>query len=91
MTLTALRQLYEVELLAFLRPRYMRRQEWVHERFEVRPPPLGQRIANAPFIIDAFARELCADRCQTLVETVFEAFNLVVFRLQVVARSALTR
>jgi hypothetical protein len=65
----------------------MRGDEGVHERLKVGPPPLRERIANAPLVVDAFARELRADRRQALVQPRLEAFNLIVFGFQVVARS----
>ena len=68
----------------------MRWDEGVHERLEVGPPPLRKRIANAPLVIDALARELRADGRQALVQPRLEALNLVVFGLQVVARSVST-
>lgn len=60
--------------------------EWVHERLEIRSPPLTQRIANDPLIIDAFARELASHRGKTLVQPLLEALGLLIVRLQVVPR-----
>lgn len=85
---TAFGQLDEIQLLALLRARHVRRQEGIHEGFEIGPPPLGQRVADLPFVVDALARKLAADGRQTLVESELEAFDLVVFCLQIVARPA---
>jgi hypothetical protein len=82
---TPTRELDEVDLLALLRPVDVRWDEGVHERLEVWPPPLRQRIANHPLIVDALACELCADWCEALVQPRLEAFDLVVFRTEVVA------
>ena len=65
----------------------MRRQKRIHERFEIRPPPLRQRVANLPLIVHTLARELRADRCEALVEAAFEALDFVVGGVQVVAWS----
>ena len=64
---TLLRQLYKVELFAFLRPRHMTRQERIHEGLKIRPPPLCQGIANFPILIDAFTCELRSYRCKALI------------------------
>lgn len=65
----------------------MRRQKRIHERFEIRSPPLRERIPNLPFIIDAFAGELVADGGEALVETRFEAGDFFVSVEKVVAWS----
>ena len=57
-TRTALRQLNKIQLLALLRSSHMSRVEWIHERFEVGPPPLSERVCNLPLVIDTLAREL---------------------------------
>jgi hypothetical protein len=84
--LTLPRKLDEIQLLALLRPRNMRRDERVHERLEIRPPPLRQRIADLPFFIDALAAKLRAHRRQPLVQPLLESFYFVILRLEVVAR-----
>lgn len=84
---TALRKLNQIKLLAFFRPSDMRRQEGIHERLEIRPPPLRQRIPNLPFVIDPFAGELAPDGGEAFVQAEFEAFDFVVFGLEVVAWS----
>jgi hypothetical protein len=75
----------EVQLLALLRPVDVRWDEGVHEGLEVGPPPLRQCVADYPLVIDTLARELCADWCEALVQPRLEAFDLVVFRAEVVA------
>jgi len=65
----------------------MRWKKWVHERLEIRSPPLCKGIAYLPFVVYALARELVADWCQTFVQAELEALDLVVFSLEVVARS----
>lgn len=45
----------------------MSRQERVHKRLEIRPPPLRQRIANFPVLVDTFAGKLRADGGQAFV------------------------
>ena len=65
----------------------MRRQEWIHERLEIRPPPLRKRIRNLPFIVDALAGELGPGWRQALVETGFEAFDFVFIGVEVVTWS----
>jgi len=84
---TATGQLDKVELLALLRPGDVRGDEWVHEGLEVGPPPLRKRVADLPLIVDAFTRELRADRCQALIQPRLEALDLAVFGAEVVARS----
>lgn len=83
---TAFGQLDEIELLAFLGPRYVRRQKGIHEGFEIGSPPLRQCVTDLPLIIDALARELTANGREPLVEPQLEPFDLVVFRLQIVTR-----
>jgi len=65
----------------------MRWKERVHEGLKVRSPPLCKGVAYLPFVVHALARELVAYWCQTFVQTELEALNLIVFRLEVVARS----
>jgi hypothetical protein len=81
---TAARELDEVELLTLLRPGDMRRTEGVHEGLEVGPPPLRQCVADQPLVVDALARKLCADGREALVQSRLEAFDLVVFRAEIV-------
>ncbi len=85
---TAAWQLDEVQLLALLRPRDVRGDEGVHEGLEVGAPPLCQRVADLPFIVDSLACELRADGCEALVQTRLEAFDLIVLGAQVVTRPA---
>lgn len=85
--LTLLRQLNEIQLLALLRPSHMSRQERVHERLKVRPPPLRQRVPDLPIFVHAFARELRADGCETLIEPFLEALDFVVLEVEVVTRT----
>ena len=66
----------------------MRGDERIHERFEVGAPPLRQRVADLPLVVDALAGELRADGREALVQPCFEAFDFVVFGAEVVARSA---
>lgn len=84
---TAARELDKVELLAFLGPRDMGRNKWIHERLKVWTPPLCQCVSNHPLIIDTFSCELRADWCKALVQPGLEALNLVVFGAKVVART----
>jgi hypothetical protein len=84
---TAARKLDEVEFLAFLGSRNVGGDEGVHESLKVWSPPLRQCIANLPLIVDTFACKLCADRCKALVQPCLEAFDLVVFSAEVIARS----
>lgn len=65
----------------------MRREEGIHEGFEIRSPPLRQRIADLPFIVDSLAGELASDGGETLVEPELEAFDFVIFGLEVIAWS----
>ena len=67
----------------------MSRVKWIHERFEIGPPPLSERVCNLPLIIDTLARELGPRWRQPLVETRFEAFDLFIIGLEVVARSSI--
>ena len=66
---TTFGQLDEIQLLALLGSRHMRRQKRIHEGFEIGPPPLRNGIRNVPLVIDALTRELGPRRCQALVET----------------------
>lgn len=83
-TPTLLRQLNEIQLLALLGPGHMSRQERVHERLEIGPPPLRDRIANLPVLVDAFAGELRSHRRQTLVEALLETVDFFVLEVEVV-------
>ncbi len=65
----------------------MRWEERVHEGLKVRSPPLCEGVAYLPFVVHALARELVAYWCQTFVQTELEAFDLIVFGLEIVARS----
>ena len=62
----------------------MRRAEWIHERLEIRSPPLRDRVCNLPLIIDTFTRELSPRRRQALIEARFETFNLVFIGVEVI-------
>jgi len=66
----------------------MRRDEWVHERLEVRPPPLRQGVADFPFVVYAFARELRSDRGKPLIQSVAESRELLFMWVEVIAWSA---
>lgn len=66
----------------------MRRDEGVHECLEVGSPPLRQRVADLPLIVDTLTGELCADGSKALVQARLEALYLVVFGTKVVARAA---
>ncbi len=79
--------MYEIQLLALLRPCDVGGQEGVHESFEIGPPPLRQGVADLPFVVDVGARELGADGGKALVEAEFEAGDFVVVGLEVVAWS----
>ncbi len=59
-------------------------QKGVHERFEVGPPPLRKSVANLPFIIHAVAGELVTGRCESFVEALLKAGDLIVGCLEVV-------
>jgi len=51
-----------------------------HERFEIRPPPLGQTISNLPLVVDAMGDlvELrTRRRGETVIQTPFETFYFV--------------
>lgn len=70
----------------------MRGKKGIHERFEIRPPPLRQRIPNLPFsIIDPFAGELGADGREAFIEAELKAFDFIVFGLKVVSWSNKTK
>jgi len=86
---TATWKLDEVELLTLLRAGDVCRNEWVHERLEVGPPPLCQCVADLPLVVDALTCELGADGRKTLVEPRLETLDLVVFGAEIVARAAL--
>lgn len=57
----------------------MPRQKRVHERLEIRPPPLSQSITNLPVLIDTLAGELRAHRGQTLIQPLLKPVDLFVF------------
>ena len=63
----------------------MRRDERIHKRLEIGAPPLGQRVADLPLIVNALARKLRANGSKALVQTRLEALDLVVLGPQVVA------
>jgi len=65
----------------------MRWKERVHKGLKVRSPPLCKGVAYLPFVVHALARELVAYWCQTFIEAKLEALDLVIFGLEVVARS----
>jgi hypothetical protein len=77
----------EVKLLALLRSCAMGRNERVHEGLKVWSPPLRESVANIPIVIDTFSTELRSYGSQSFVEAFLEAFNLVVFRLQIISWS----
>ena len=77
----------QIQLLTLLRPRDVRGQERVHERLEVRPPPLRQRIAHLPLVVDGLAAELGPDGREAFVETRLESGDLFVLRKEVIAWS----
>lgn len=65
----------------------MGRQERVHECFEIGSPPLRQCVADLPFIVHPFSRELGAHRRQPFIEAQFEAFYFIIFGLEIIAWS----
>jgi hypothetical protein len=67
----------------------VRGDEGVHKGLEVGAPPLRQRVADLPLIVDALACELRADRRKTLVQARLEALDLVVLCAKVVAGTGL--
>ena len=62
-------------------------QKRVHERFEIRAPPLRERVADLPFVVGVVAGELRPDGREALVQTDLEARDFVVVGLEVVAWS----
>ena len=62
----------------------MRRYERVHERLEVRSPPLRECVANFPFVIDTFARELRADWGKALIEPILKTFQFAFVVMQII-------
>jgi hypothetical protein len=66
----------------------VRRDERVHEGLKVGAPPLRERVADLPLVVDALACELRADGRKALVQPSLEAFNLLDFLREVVAGSA---
>lgn len=82
--LTALRQLYHVQLLALLRSRDMRRDKRIHECLKVGSPPLREGVCNLPVPV---ARLLASAWAETLVESCFETCDLFVFGSEVVTRT----
>ena len=89
LALTRLGQVDQVQLLALFGPRDVRGQEGVHEGLEVGPPPLRQRVAHRPLVVDGLAAELVADWGEALVQSRLEPPDLVVFGPEVVARSVI--
>lgn len=67
----------------------MRRYKRIHKRLEIRPPPLGQGIADNPVVVDRFAAELGSAGGEAFVQARFEAGDFVVFGAEVVAGSVL--
>lgn len=63
----------------------MRRQERIHEGFEVRAVPLGQGVEDIPVAV-VFLRE-GAGGCEAFVQAVLEAFDLVDIVGNVIARA----
>lgn len=62
----------------------MAREEGVHEGLEIRPPPLRQRIADLPVLVDPFAGELRAHGRQSFIQTHLKAVNFVVCGLDII-------
>lgn len=60
--------------------------EWVHERLKVWAPPLRQRVANLPVLVDSLSSELRPDWCEPFIQSRLEPLDLVVFGFEVVAR-----
>lgn len=79
-------KLDEIQLLALLGSRNMGRDEWVHERLEIRSPPLRQRISNLPILIDALTTELSTHGRKPLIQSHLEPFDLLILGLQIVTR-----
>lgn len=65
----------------------MSRQKRVHERLEIRPPPLRQRIANLPIVVHALPAKLRSHRREPLIQPFLEPVFFLVFMVQVVAWS----
>lgn len=82
---TSPRQLNEIQLLALLRPRHVRRNKRVHERLKVGSPPLCERVTNLPLIVHALAGELASDGGKPFVQTGLETFELAFVVVEVVA------
>lgn len=65
----------------------MRRDERIHEGFEVWAPPLRKSVTDLPLVVYALACELCADGCKALVQPSLKAFDLVVLGAQIITRA----
>lgn len=63
----------------------MSRQERVHERLEIRTPPLRECVADFPILVHSFSGKLRADRRETLVQSLLESFDLVIVMMKVIA------
>lgn len=64
-------------------------KETDHESFEIRAEPLRDTVSNLPIIIDPMriVELTTRSRRKTLVEPALESFDLVLSRLEVIARS----
>ena len=65
----------------------MRWEVWVHESLKAGSPPLCQAVPNFPLFIHSFTRKLRPNRSKAFIEALFKPWDLVVFRVQVVAWS----
>lgn len=80
-----MRKLDEIQLLAFLGARDVRRDERVHECLEVGTPPLREAVANLP-VCCLFSLAKTANRSETIVQALLEALDLVILGLEIIAR-----
>ena len=81
-----LRQLQQVELLAFFGTSAMRWEVWVHEGLVVGSVPLGEGGVDVPVVVCGLLLERTGGR-EAVIQTDFEAFDLVGIVRDVVARS----
>jgi len=65
--------------------------EWIHERLEIRPPPLRQGVADFPFVVYAFTRELRSNRGKPLIQPVAESCEFLFMWVEVIAWSVKRR
>lgn len=63
----------------------MRGEKRIHKGFEVWTPPLRQSVSDLPLAIDTFAGKLGANGSESFIQAGFEAFDLVIFRKEIVA------